>query len=247
MNSHSSKRATTQDKLAELDQLIRDLSKPPAETIQQLEDTYFDEIIEMLRQADLDNRPEPVTTSDSDDNEFFNQIMEEIAEQERLENENQTIEMIKQMTKKIDDAKENIVTRWNNKQYMKKVEMEITDPAYSAKCIEARLDRKQQEHHDNLRIAKQLTFIQYLVKQLPVWSPTRSQYTTILKDQNSDTYLKVQRLIQAANKITEKFHKKEYGLFTRHLFDKSSTIHETIAGMDINEELASMERLGIHP
>lgn len=233
--------------LQQLDALLANY-QPPAQP-KSPEDAFFDEIAEMLKNSDRDSAKIVVAPETDNDeynaDDFFDQILKEIPKDQlksvHWHDDIPSEELRAEIDKMEGDlAKIDAQIYEENKKaaYIRKVQSEISDPAYIEDCLMRRKGMERQQELDKNRIAQHLTSITALVKQLSIWSPAKNAYTKILKNKSLSTYDKVQQLIKTASDITKRNSKKKTGFLIEGLTRKAYDIHAAIAEIDVNSDIS---------
>jgi hypothetical protein len=216
-------------------------------------DRYFNEIVKMLDRSDRDSVHEAAIIERSSTEEpydLFDEILNEIPEDQipaLSRNVNKSSgEMraaVDEIEKGIEKIAQNNILAQKAARYQKEIELEIADPAYRDKCLMQRKGMNIQSRLDDERNVKNLQAIVQLVKGLDGWSPAKNAYLNIIRNNQLSPYDKVQLLIMAANKYVEKNAHQRKGFLLKILTRKSHSVHEKIAGLDIN----NYQKLGANP
>jgi hypothetical protein len=234
----------TFDQLDALLAAMPDTTSPVTRKVPDEADRYFNEIVEMLNRSDRESIHEAVISEHSKTEEpydLFDEILNEIPEDQIPDlghNANKTSGEIRAVVNEIEEGIDKIIQNnilaQKTARHQKEIELEIADPAYRDKCLMQRKGMNVQSQLDHARNVKNLQAIIQLVKGLKGWTPAKNAYLKIIRDNRLSSYDKVQLLIMTANNYVEKNSRQRKGFLLKILTRKSHSVHEKIAGLDIN-------------
>lgn len=235
------------DTLNELDALLAtlpDTTPPATRKFSDEADRYFNEIVEMLNRSDRESLHEAAIiehTNTEEPYDLFDEILNEIPEDQIPDLSHNANKTSGEMRAAVDEIEEGIerITQNNilaqkTARYQKEIALEIADPAYRDKCLMQRKGMNVQSQLDDARNVKNLQAINQWVKELKEWTPAKNAYLKIIRNNQLSSYDKVQLLIMTANNYVEKNSRQRKGFLLKILTRKSHSVHEKIAGLDIN-------------